>query len=238
MIAWSWKMFAVGRGRRGDGRIVRYGGRKLRAACEQLDGRQLLSTGATAATIAVLAPPPTAAANAAAILKNDSPRAFAQFAKTLAREASLSHVTSAEASMLAEDLQVINQDIASAGLTADQAASATHVSQDWVDNTFTYGINHLSTVDYNLQQTLKDVPSAFTPSASGAASPIDQLMGQLEVIAKEARSTTALRSAQHHADRILTNALGPKPDTDLGAGAMDRDPLPVYYDAEVVNFIK
>jgi hypothetical protein len=39
-------------------------------------------------------------------------------------------------------------------------------------------------------------------------------------------------------DQILTAVLGTSPDTDLGPAASHRDPLPVYYDAQVISFIK
>ncbi len=66
----------------------RYTPTKLNPGCESLENRQLLSSGATAATIAILAPPPTAVANAAAILESDSPKAFVELQSALAREAS------------------------------------------------------------------------------------------------------------------------------------------------------
>lgn len=219
-------------------RLRRTSSTKLSAVCEQLDGRQLLTAGATVATVAILAPPPTAVTKAAAILQSDSPRAFAQFTQAISREGNFSQVTAAEASTLAQDLQVVDQDIQDAGLTADATRNAINVTQDWVDNAFTYGSKGLPTVDWNLEQTLKNVPSASTPPVSGATAPIDQLMSELKVVAKAARSTPALQSALHASDRILTDKLGASPDTDLGPGAVDRDPLPVYYDAEVINFIK
>jgi hypothetical protein len=238
MLGCSWRAF-TGRAGAGAARVSRRrDSRKFGATCEVLDSRQLLATGATAATIAVLAPPSTAVAKAASILASDSPKAFAQFQQTLAREATLSHVTSAEANTLAHDLEIVDQDIDNAGLTADATANARNVTQDWVDNAFTYGAKGLPNVDYNLQQTLKNVPSAFTAPAPGATSPVDQLMSELKVITKVTRSTSALQSALHHSDRILTDVLGAKPDTDLGPGAVDRDPLPVYYDAQIINFIK
>jgi hypothetical protein len=238
MFGCSWGAFA-GRTGAGAARVSRaHYATKFGANCEELDSRQLLSTGATAATVAVLAPPSTAVAKAASILAGDSPKAFAQFQETLAREATLSHVTSAEANTLAQDLEIVDQDIDNAGLTADATANARNVTQDWVDNGFTYGTKGLPTVDYNLQQTLKNVPSAFTAPAPGATAPIDQLMSELKAIAKATRSTSVLQSALHHSDRILTDVLGASPDTDLGPGAVDRDPLPVYYDAQVISFIK
>ena len=238
MFGYSWRAFAA-RLALGPTRLSRHRyARKFGAICEELDSRQLLATGASAATVAILAPPSTAVTKAASILASDSPRAFAQFRETLSREAALSRVTAAEASTLADDLQVVDQDIHDAGLTSDAASNAINVTQDWVDNAFTYGSKGLPTVEWNLQQTLKNVPSVFTAPTPEATAPINQLMSQLRVITRATRSTSALQSALHHSDKILTDVLGAKPDTDLGPGAMDRDPLPVYYDAQVINFIK
>jgi hypothetical protein len=237
MCGYSSRAFA-GRSAVGSARLVRHRFvRKFGANGEELDRRQLLSTGAGAATVAILAPPSTAVAKAASILASDSPKAFAQLQETLSREAAHSHVTAAEATALAQDLQVVDQDIHGTGLTSDAASNAINVTQDWVDNAFTYGSKGLPTVDWNLQQTLKNVPSVFTAPTPGTTTPIDQLMSQLKVITRATRSTSALQSALHHSDKILTDVLGASPDTDLGPGAMDRDPLPVYYDAQVINFI-
>jgi hypothetical protein len=238
MFGYSWTAFAAGSAL-GPTRVVRHRFvRTFGANCEELDRRQLLSTGASAATVAILAPPSTAVAKAASILASDSPKAFAQLQETLFREAAHSHVTAAEASAVAEDLQVVDQDIHGAGLTSDAASNAINVTQDWVDNAFTYGSKGLPTVNWNLQQTLKNVPSVFTAPTSGTTSPIDQLMSQVKVITRATRSTSALQSALHHSDKTLTDVLGASPDTNLGPGAMDRDPLPVYYDGQVINFIK
>ena len=93
-------------------------------------------------------------------------------------------------------------------------STAVNVTQDWVDNAFTYGTKGLPTVDWNLEQTLKNVPSAFTaPQAPGAIAAIDQLMSQLKVIAKAVKATPTLQAALHHSDPILTDALGASPGT-------------------------
>jgi hypothetical protein len=114
-----------------------------------------------------------------------------------------------------------------------------NVAQDWVDNVFTYGSKGLATVDQNLKQTLENVPAVFIPSSSdGSIAPIDQLLNDLKMVSRAVNPKPALQSALNHSKRILTNVLGPSPDTNLGPGAAHRDPLPVYYDAEIINFIR
>ena len=136
-----------------------------------------------------------------------------QFQETLAREAAHSRVTAAEANTLAQEARAIDQDIQNAGLSSEAESTAVNVTQDWVDNAFTYGTKGLPTVDWNLEQTLKNVPSAFTAPAPGAIAAIDQLMSQLKVIAKAVKATPTLQAALHHSDPILTDALGASPGT-------------------------
>jgi hypothetical protein len=239
MIREPWKRFVFRRDTRIAQSSRRRSSTKLSPGYEALDTRQLLATGATAATIAILSPPTTAVADAASILERDSPRAFAQLQTALTREAAHSHVTQAEASAIAQDLASIDQAINDASLTSNAASNDINVTQDWVDNTFTYGTRGLSTVDWNLQQTLENVPAVFTPSSSGGATaPLDELMDQLKVVARAVTTTPSLQAALNHSKDVLKGVLGASPDTDLGPGATDRDPLPVYYDAQVMNFVK
>ena len=114
-----------------------------------------------------------------------------------------------------------------------------NIAQDWVDNVFTYGSRGLANVDQNLEQTLHNVPAVFTLTSSGGAiAPVDQLMNDLKTVSKAVKPTPSLQSALNHSKKILTSVLGTSPDTNLGPGAADRDPLPVYYDAQVINFVK
>jgi hypothetical protein len=239
MIRSQWKRLAFRRDTSTGQSSHRRSLTKLSPGCEALDSRQLLSTGATAATIAILAPPATAVANAAAILESDSPRAFAEFQATLAREASHSHVTQAEGAAVAQDLATIDQAINDAGLTQDAAKGEANVTQNWVDNAFTYRPGGLATVDWFLEQTLKNVPAVSTPSTTGGSiTPLAQLMADVKTVTKAAKIAPSLQSALEHSLRILMRDLGPSPNTNLGPGATDRDPLPVYYDAQIINFIK
>ncbi len=61
-----------------------------------------------------------------------------QFQETLAREAAHSRVTATEANTLAQEVQAIDQDIQNAGLSSEAESTAVNVTQDWVDNAFTF----------------------------------------------------------------------------------------------------
>jgi hypothetical protein len=217
--------------------------RKMNAGFETLDNRQLLSTVVPAAT-ALSIPPAAVVTKAGAILESIAPKAFAQFQTAMARAEQQSHVSAADVSALAQDEAVVDQDIESAG------ASGLNDVQDWVDNAFTYGSDGirdvrrnlvpLSEVSQRLDRILDGAPAVFDASGSdGSISPIDQLIDQIKVVAKQAKVTPAVQSALNRSYTELNRALGPHPYISLGPGATNvRDPLVVYYDAQVNNFVK
>ncbi len=216
---------------------------KLNVACEALDSRQLLSTVVpTAAEFSM--PPPAVVTNAASILERDAPRAFAQFQAAMAKAEQQSHVNPADVTALAQDEAVVDQDLEAAG------ASGLNNVQDWVDNAFTYGSDGIRDVRRNLvpltqisqkiHKSVEGAPAVFDASSSnGSISPINQLIDQIKVVSKEAKLTPAVQSALNRSYTALNKALGPHPYISLGPGANNvRDPLVVYYDAHVNNFIK
>jgi hypothetical protein len=227
----------------------------LGPACEVLDGRRLLS----AATVAVFSPPATAVASAVPMLEAAEPTAFAGFQADIARAEQHSHVTAAQAGALGQDVSTIDQAIDAAGLTTSATSAAINDVQDWADNAFTSGAagirdvaGHIvptSQAPKKLEKILVDVPSVFTATASDTsvggihqgnaqATPLHQLIGQMKVVARAARVTPALQTALNRNFEEIAGALGPDPYTDLGPGAAHRDPLVVYYNAQIANFIK
>jgi hypothetical protein len=216
---------------------------KLNVACEALDSRQLLSTVVpTAAEFSM--PPPAVVTNAASILERDAPRAFAQFQAAMAKAEQQSHVNPSDVTALAQDEAVVDQDLEAAG------ASGLNNVQDWVDNAFTYGSDGirdvrrnlvpLSQISQRIDKSVEGAPTVFNASGfDGSISPINQLVDQIKVVAKQARVTPAIQSALNHSYTALNKALGPDPYTSLGPGANNiRDPLVVYYDAQVDSFVK
>ena len=91
-----------------------------------------------------------------------------------------------------------------------------------------------------IDKSIEGAPAVFNASGSdGSISPINQLVDQIKVVAKQARVTPAIQSALNRSYTALNKALGPNPYTSLGPGAAnDRDPLVVYYDAQIDNFVK
>lgn len=217
--------------------------RKLGIECEALETRQLLSTVVPVGT-SFSTPPTGVVARATSVLEKDAPAAFAQFQAALARAEQQSHVNPVDASALAQDEAIVDQDLQSA------SASGVNDVQDWVDNAFTYGSDGirdvrrnlvpLSEVSRRLDANVEGAPAVFDASASGGSvSPIRQLVNQIAVVAKQAKVAPAVQSALNRSYDALNNALGPHPYISLGPGASNvRDPLVVYYDAQVENFVK
>jgi hypothetical protein len=198
-------------------------------------------------------------ANAAADLNTLDPTTFAQYQRDLEQATSHSRVTAAQAGALAQDEAAIDQAIDAAGLTRDQTASDINKVQNVFAGAFLAGpyqtsaaankrfyqdIDRMgnrgeavllqahtrSQLGLVLRQTLADVP--------GATSLIPETVSQMEVVARAAWVSPPLRTALALDSLQFEYELGPKPDTDLGPGAADRDPFYVYTDGQVNNFIK
>jgi hypothetical protein len=243
MVRSPWKMFVLDRNTPGGQGSRRRRQTKMSVGCEALDGRQLLSTVVpTAAEFSM--PPPAVVTNAASILERDAPRAFTQFQTAMAQAEQQSHVNPADVTALAQDEAVVDQDLQSAN------ASGLNNVQDWVDNAFTYGSGGIRDVRRNLvpltqisqkiDKSVEGAPAVFDASSSdGSITPINQLIDQIKVVAKEAKITPAVQSALNRSYTALNKALGPHPYVSLGPGANNvRDPLVVYYDAQINNFAK
>ena len=241
MIGSSWKWFVLDHVNPGGQRTRRRRQRTPSVQCEALDGRQLLSTVAPVAA-GFSVPSAAVAAKAGTILESIAPRAFAQFQTALAQAEQQSHVNPADVTALAQDEAVVDQDLQSAN------ASGLNDVQDWVDNAFTYGSDGirdvrrnlvpLSEVSQKVDKIVEGAPAVFNASGSdGSTAPIDQLIDQIKVVAKQARVTPAVQSALNRSYAALNKALGPHPYVSLGPGANNvRDPLVVYYDAQVDSF--
>ncbi len=198
--------------------------------CEVLDGRQLLSA-VPGASVALSAPPAAAVTNADAILESIAPATFAQFQSDLARAEGHSRVTEAQVSRLATDEAAIDQAIVARGLDANATSDDLDQVQDAVDDAFhPYMANGLVQKRQVLEQLISGVP--------GSRQLVSRTDAQILAIARAARITGRYHDALSADEQALTAAMGPTPDTNLGPGATDRDPLTVYYNGQIANFIK
>jgi hypothetical protein len=202
----------------------------VKPACEALDGRQLLSSGVSAATLAVLSPPATAVAMAAADLTALDPTTFARYQSALAKVESRSRITAAQIDTLGQDVAAIDQAIQSAGLDADSTSSLKNHAQDVADAALVQTPSQAASKRLQLDQYLSSIP--------GVVPLVRQTVHQMQVVAAAARVGTPLHNDFSSANQILTSELGPSPDTDLGPGARDRDPLVVYFNGQIGGFVK
>jgi len=216
----------------GAGRSVRRrASMNAKPACEPLDGRQLLST---VPAVALGMPPATAVANAATDLNALDSKAFAKFQSDLAKAESHSHVTEAAVTALAQDESDIDQAIEASDLLPDPSKGVQNEVEDVIDTAFTASSADLASWARGQRADLR----GYVISAPGAEQYVNQTVVQMEVVAREAHVTPQLSSALATDQAVLRRREGPNPDTDLGPGAVNRDPLAVYYDGQVDNFIK
>jgi hypothetical protein len=200
---------------------------KLNAGCETLDGRQLLST---LPVVSLSSVPTPAVANAASRLESVAPVPFSQFESALAQAESRSHVTQSQVNKLLQDESALDQAIQSAGLDANTASGDIGHVMDEVDGAFVETTTQVASKVVPLDQYLSNVP--------GAPKFVRRTIEQMQVIARAARLTPRLHAIVDTDEASLSQDLGPTPDTNLGPGATDRDPLYVYYNAQVGNFVE
>jgi hypothetical protein len=229
MDRWRWNRLPFGR-RAGVGRTTRRISRnKLGPGCEVLDCRQLLS----GATVVLPVPPATAVSNAAAILEALDPPIFARLQADMARAEGHSHVSPAQAAKLAGDEVALDQLVQAAGLDSSDTARDKNDVQDAVDEAFHPTLDRAETWAKDrrtLEAKLSNVP--------GGAPLISLTINQVHLVARATRVTGPFQRVLAADEQILTANLGPNPDADLGPGAVNRDPLVVYYNGQVNSFIK
>jgi hypothetical protein len=220
--------------RRGPGKSPRpRRSTNLNPGFEALDGRQLLSTVVAAVAAGLSAPPATAVSNAAVILNNLDPTTFGRLQTDLARAEGHSRVSLVQASKLGVDEAALNGLVQSAGLDASATAGDLNHVQDAVDGAFHPTLDRAETWAKD-ERTLE----GYLTNVPGSTSLIKLTINEVHVVARAAGVSGPIQRALSRDEQILTADLGPTPNADLGPGAVDRDPLQVYYNGQVDNFIK
>jgi hypothetical protein len=189
-----------------------------------------MASGAGSTTLAVLSPPAAVVSNAAEVLNGANPRVFARFQRALSVAERHSHLSAADAGILAQDESEIDLAIRSSALTTDNAQSTVNYVQDVIDYALVDTPHELAQDRATLEEYLSNVPAA--------APLVSPTVSQMEIVAKATHLSPSLRKALQADHNILTSDLGSNLNTDLGPGATDRDPFTVYYDGQVGNFIK
>lgn len=217
---------------------------------DYLESRQLLSAGAGAAAHAdLLVPPAIETANATAMLQAQAGPDFQKLAADLQQLEQASRVTPGQFAMLQYDATTIDLAIKSSGLAARQASLQLNAMQNTLDQSFLASANkgsgwtELETkvsaslngvmVNYMLTQTQV---AATTPHGVISNSFVQQTFDQMKTVARMAH-VNAAEHAQIIADeQAVMRDLGPNSTTNLG-GATPRDPLTVWLDSQVPNFV-
>jgi hypothetical protein len=229
MDRWRWNWLTFGNRAR-VGRAARLLLRnKLVPGCEVLDCRRLLS----GTSVVLPVPPATAVSSAATILDTIDPSVFVRLQADLARAESHSHVSQGQAGKLAQDEMALDQLVQAAGLDSTDAGRDIDHVQDAVDEAFHPTLDRAETWTKDrlaLEGDLANVP--------GSTPLIRRTISQVHIVATAARVAGPFQRVLAADEQIITANLGPNPDADLGPGAVNRDPLEVYYNGQVNDFIK
>ena len=168
-------------------------------------------------------------AAAAADLNALNPTTFAQFQSDLAKAESHSHVNQAQVDQLAQDEAALDQTIQSAGL--HPTTTLGHLDlQDVVAGSFRESPSQLARKRSSAGQVRRRGAGRDPARRPDDRADASGLPGDPDSAAVLRRRVVGLAGPRRRA--------GPNPDTNLGPGAADRDPLDVYYDGQVDNFIK
>lgn len=204
-----------------------------------MDRRTLPST-LSPATIAELSPyPPSAAASDAAILQGLAPTAFAQLQNNLSQTQQHSRVTALQANHLAQDEATIIRGIESSGLIPSIMSADVAQVQETIDSSF------IELSESNLDWL--ELEEGLEGDIGGTKVSL-QLIHRTTEQMYAAASATGVTSGQYVYIQGDLNALGKKvaADSDLnlsgsasnGNSSTPPNPVQVYYDSQVIKFIK
>jgi hypothetical protein len=197
-------------------------------AWEVLEVRALL---AAAVSAGPLSPAADVVARAQAVISGGAASELTKYQADLQHAEASSRVTPAAfANLKADDVSLIDA-IEEAPLTPAAENQDLVELQDVIDQAFIGASNNGSEwnqVSQQLGTALYGV--TFTNNVP------NQAFTDMQTVAHQARVTVAERRKLVADEKAIDTALGPNVDTALG-GAVPRDPLVVYYDGQVAQFI-
>jgi hypothetical protein len=195
---------------------------KAALSCDSLEGRQLL---ATLPVLPFSTPSTAVVATATNILQEKAPTAFAKYESDLAKAESTSRVSLAYENAISLNETQLDSAIESSGQSANAISAAVNHVQDIIDGAFT-GTVYTSGLKADLEGTF--------------ASPqlVKLTISNMDAIAKQSCVSAKMKVTLAADMKAIGTILGPNPDTNLGAGAADRDPLTVYYDGQAGKFVR
>ncbi len=244
-------------GWRGGGAAVRHGRRdrkadraKLVPQSECLEARQLLSRAAHVTHADLLAPPAVEVANATAVLESRAGQDFQRLSADLQQLEQSSGVRPGQFAVLEYDATTMDLAIkSSTEITTKQASLQLDALQNTLDQSFLAASNTGGGWDQLEAKVSSDISGVvvndFLSQAQVAATmpngvisnqQIQNTYDQMKLIAREARVTRAEHAQIVTDEQAVLQDLGPAPDLNLG-GAVARDPLTVYLDSQIPNFV-
>lgn len=196
--------------------------------CEALEARAVLSGTVSAG---LLSPTPALVARAQTAVSGGAAAEFARYQADLQHAEASSRVTSAAFANLKADASALVQAIETAPLTSQGETQDLIETQDIMDQAFLDGglsSSQWSQVSQQMGEALYGV--VFTTNLP------NQAFSDMQTVAREAHVTTAERQRLTADEQAITTAMGPNAASIADAG-VSRDPLVVYYDGQVAQFV-
>ncbi len=199
----------------------------------------------------LLAPPSGEAANAQAILQNQAGSDFQVLTADLQRIEQASQVRKGEFAVLESDIATLDHAIETAStISVRQATLQMNELQNVLDQSFlagTYRSGGWKQLEQKVAASLTGVivnqvmnqssVKATMPNGVVSNQLVQDTFNQMRLIAREASVTTAEHARIVADQQAILRDLGPDPNVNLG-GALPRNPLTVYLDAQVPAFVK
>jgi hypothetical protein len=215
-----------------------------------LESRLLLSKSARATHADLLMPPAVEVANATAALESRAGHSFQQLLADLQRLEQASDVRPGQFALLEYDATTIDLAIkTSSQLASKQSSLQLDALQNVLDQSFLAAANTgggWHQLEQKASSALNGVVvndflneaqvQATTPNGVVSNQLVQDTFGQMKIVAREAHVTRAERAQIVTDEQAVLQDLGPSPNMNLG-GATPRNPLTVYLDSQVPNFV-
>ena len=244
-------------GRRAGGATAchcRRGRRAVRAkflpGSECLEARVLLSRPAHVTHADLLAPPSAEVANATAALVSHAGQDFQKLSTDLQHVEEASSVRPGQFALLEYDATILDLAIeSSSALATKQSSLQLNAMQNVLDQSFLAASNTgdgWKQLEQKVSSSLSGVivndflnestVQATMPNGAVSNQLVQDIFGQMKIIAREARVTRAEHDQIVADEQAVLQDLGPASSMNLG-GVSPRNPLTVYLDSQVPSFV-
>ena len=185
----------------------------------------------TAASGGFLSPTATVVSRAQSVISGGAAAEFSRYQADLQHAEASSRVTRAAFANLKADAAALSGLIQSSSLTSQADTQDLVELQDILDQTFLDGSfksSQWNQVSQQMGEALYGV--VFTTNLP------NQAFADMQTVAREAHVSAAERQRLLSDQKALATALGPNVTTALG-GSVPRDPVVVYYNGQVAQFV-